>query len=430
MELGGLTTTLTHFIGVFQSGYGRLQPAINGLLASLAAIEIVLLGFWMALGGSDNLAAVIRKLLFLGFWLWFTTSFQSNASAFVHSLVKAGLTAGGNPGAEALLLDPSQIAGMGLQATAPLAESLQGITYHLGDMLVFGLSYIVIMLTFVLMAIQVFLSVLEYYLLVTLVAILVPFGILPQTKFLAEKAIGAVVGAGVKLMVLGLLMAVLGPLLSQIRFSGSDIKLNELWIVLGTCLCYAYLVWHVPGTIAGALAGSPSLSAASVAQNASGALMGAAGAAGVAVAATRTAAGAATGTVGAGARALGTAAGGWSRTSSATEKAGGTASFGSKALGAGRALGQAALGAAGGLARRVTSPVADSFRAGARDALNRNDAAGSASPPGSAGPSPISATAGDLGAGTASASPPPWAAAAKSALQQPLSGGEHATPSS
>jgi VirB8 protein/TrbL/VirB6 plasmid conjugal transfer protein len=171
MELNGLTTTLTHFISAFQAGYGHLQPAINGLLAALAAIEIVTLGFWWALGGGENLANVLKKVLFLGFWLWFTNSFQSNASAFVHSLVKAGLTAGGNPGAEALLLDPSQIAGMGLQATAPLAESLQGITYHIGDMLIFGLSYIVIMLSFVVMAIQVFLAVLEYYMLVTLVAI-------------------------------------------------------------------------------------------------------------------------------------------------------------------------------------------------------------------------------------------------------------------
>src|SRR3954469_8527 len=120
MELSGLTTTLTHFIGTFQSGYGRLQPAINGLLASLAVIDIVLFGFWMALGGNDNLAAAIKKVLFLGFWLWFTTSFQANASAFVHSLVKVGLTAGGNPDGESLLLDPSRIIGMGLDASAQL----------------------------------------------------------------------------------------------------------------------------------------------------------------------------------------------------------------------------------------------------------------------------------------------------------------------
>jgi type IV secretion system protein TrbL len=422
MEMTGLTTTLTHFVTVFQGGYSRLQPTINGVLAALAAIDIVLFGFWMALGGSDNLAAVIKKLLFLGFWLWFTTSFQTNASAFMHSLVKAGGIAGGNAGAESLLLDPSQIAGLGLQATAPLAESLQGITYHLGDMLVFGLSYIFIMLSFVAMGLQVFLAVLEYYLLVTVVAILVPFGIFAPTKFLAEKAIAAVVGAGIKLMVLALLLSSLAPLLSQVRFAGSEIKLNELWAVLATTLTYAYLVWHVPGTIAGALAGSPSLSATSVAQNASGALMGAAALAGGGVAAARLASGAATSAASVGSRALGNAAGGWSSTASAAEKAGGSASLGSKMLGAGRAVGQAALGAASGAARRLASPVVESFRGGARDAMNRSDSGSSAPPPpaGAAAPEARPVSGPDSSA-------PPWAAAAKSALKK--SDGKHATPS-
>lgn len=44
MEFNTLTTTLTNFVTAFQGGYTRLQPAINGLLATLAGIEIVLIG--------------------------------------------------------------------------------------------------------------------------------------------------------------------------------------------------------------------------------------------------------------------------------------------------------------------------------------------------------------------------------------------------
>jgi type IV secretion system protein TrbL len=425
MELNGLTTTLTHFISAFQAGYGHLQPAINGLLGALAAIEIVTLGFWWALGGGENLANVLKKFLFLGFWLWFTNSFQSNASAFVHSLVKAGLIAGGNPGAEALLLDPSQIAGMGLQATAPLAESLQGITYHIGDMLIFGIAYIVIMLSFVVMAIQVFLAVLEYYMLVTLVAILIPFGIFPPTKFLAEKAIGAVVGAGVKLMVLALLMAVLGPLLSKIHFSGSEIKLNELWTVLATCLTYAYLTWHVPSGIAGALSGAPSLSAAGAAQGASAAMMGAAGGAGMAVAATRAAAGAASGAAGLAAHGAGLMAGG-AVDGASRSSSGGAAALAGGAKGAVRALGQAALSTAGAAARKVASPVLESFRNGARSALDRGDGGGGSAPPAAAAPAaPAGAPSAKEPASTTS---PAWAAAAKTALQNGTRPKKEATP--
>jgi type IV secretion system protein TrbL len=422
MEMNGLTTTLTHFIQVFQGGYANLRPVITGVLGALAAIDIVLFAFWIALGGSDNLAAVMKKVLFLGFWLWFTTEFQTNTSAFMHSLVKAGGIAGGNAGAEALLLDPSHIAGLGLQATEPLAQSIQGIHADIGDMLVFGVSYIVIMLSFVVMGLQVFLAVLEYYLLVTVVAILIPFGVFAPTKFLAEKAIGAVVGAGLKLMVLALLLSSLSPLLSQVRFSGSEIKLNELWAVLATVLTYAYLVWHVPGTIAGALAGSPSLSAASVAQNATGALMGAAGAAGMAVASTRMAAGAASTGAGAAARIVGTAHGGWGAAASSAEKVGAPSSLGTRALGAASALGRAAGGAVGGAVGRIVSPITDNFRGGAKDAIKRHDAASGSAP----AAAPPAAPAGSSSAGT-DGSPPPWAAVAKSALKE--SSAKGATPS-
>ena len=117
MEFNTLTTTLTNFVGVFQGGYARLQPIVNSLLGILAGIDIVLIGFWWALGGGERLVEVIKKVLFLGFWLWFTTSFQANAKAFVESLINAGLTAGGQASSYNLLLDPSRIAGYGLTAT-------------------------------------------------------------------------------------------------------------------------------------------------------------------------------------------------------------------------------------------------------------------------------------------------------------------------
>ena len=384
MEINGLTTTLTHFITVFEGGYTRLQPVVNGLLGSLAAIEIVLLGFWWALGGGEQLTNVIKKILFLGVWLWLTTSFQSTSKAFVGSLIKAGLIAGGNPGGESLLLDPSRIAGYGLKATEALAHALDniGIT-DFGDVLVFGLAYIAIMASFLVMAIQVFIAVLEYYLLAAVVGVLIPFGILPQTKFLAEKAIGAIVSAGIKLMVLAFVMAVTEPVLSTIRFSGEEIKLNELWSVLLTCGAIAFLTWNAPGLAAGLLAGSPSLGAAGVVQNASAGVMMAAGAAGMAFAATRSAANAVTG------------------------KASNSGSSGSRD-GGGSPMGQ------GGAAGRGVSGMSPGGRAeygaagsGAGGRMAASNVAGVSVPGGNGVPKPSGAEA----------APPEWAAVARNALR-------------
>jgi type IV secretion system protein TrbL len=351
-------------VGVFQTGYARLAPTINGLLAVLAGIDIVLVGFWWALGGGERLTEVIKKILFLGFWLWFTKSFQSNAKLFVDSLINAGLTAGGHAGSVNLLLDPSRIAGYGLTATEQLAKALDDISItDLGDMLVFGISYLLIMAAFLIMAIQAFLAVLEYYVIVAVAGILVPWALLPQTKFLSEKAIGAVVSAGIKLMVLAFIIAVVDPVLASIHFSGPEIKLNELWSVLLTSAAIAFLAWHVPSLVAGLLAGSPALGASAVAQNVTSGAMLAAGVVGGMVAATRAAA--------AGASALGQRAayGAGVLVGGATKGAKEGTGPASAALGAGRgaavAAGRSAAGGVKARLSRAAAPFVDSFRAGA-----------------------------------------------------------------
>ena len=336
MEFNTLTTTLTNFVGVFQGGYARLQPIVNSLLGLMAGIDIVLIGFWWALGGGERLTEVIKKVLFLGFWLWFTMSFQANAKAFVDSLINAGLTAGGQAGGYNLLLDPSRIAGYGLTATEQLAKALDDISItDLGDMFIFGISYLLIMAAFLVMAIQAFLAVLEYYLITAVAGVLVPWALLPQTKFLAEKAIGAVVAAGIKLMVLAFIIAVTNPVLASIHFSGPEIKLNELWSVLLTTGAIAFLSWHAPSLAASLLAGSPSLSAAGVAQNLTSSAMMAAGVAGGMVAATRAAVG--------GVTSLGSQAARSTRVDGVGTQGGGMSggSAGSALLGAGRSVASA-----------------------------------------------------------------------------------------
>ncbi len=269
MTFNTLTTTLSNFINAFEAGYSNLLPSINWLVGTLLAIEIILLGFWWALSGQEQLAQVIKKILFLGFWLWIVGQFPVLAKQFVNSLTDAGFIAGGKaPGNHNLLLDPSHIAGYGIDATRPLVEKLNGIKWDVVDAIIIGLSYIGIMIAFLIVAIQIFLTVLEYYLILALSGILLPFGFLQHTKFLAEKAIGAVIAAGIKLMVLAFIIAVTEPVLSSISFSGEEIEFNEIWSVFLTSWAIAFLAWNAPGIVAGLLSGSPSLSAGTGLQNA------------------------------------------------------------------------------------------------------------------------------------------------------------------
>jgi type IV secretion system protein TrbL len=145
-------------------------------------IEIVLAGLWMSLDAT-SVSAPFKKLLQFRFWIWFATSFPTLTKAFSDSLVQMGLSAGGQTGNVGLLLNPSRIAGMALDATQPLVQSMDdaGLN-HLKDAFVLGLCYLIIMACFFIIACQVCLAVVEYYLIVALATCLIPFGISPHTR--------------------------------------------------------------------------------------------------------------------------------------------------------------------------------------------------------------------------------------------------------
>ena len=233
MQFNTLTLTLQNFITALSGAYGRIQGSASTSLGILVGIEVVLLGLWTALGGGDNVVGVFKRILHIGAWVWIVQSYPTLCKALVDSLVKAGLLAGGGNGDVSLLMDPSRLAGYGLDATAPLTQKLAdlGMT-DLSDLIVFGFGYLAILACFLIMAINVFLAVLEYYVFAALAGIFLPFGLLAPTKFLAEKAIGAVVSAAVKLMVLGLVTAIIDPVLSNIHFAGPEITLERALVGL------------------------------------------------------------------------------------------------------------------------------------------------------------------------------------------------------
>ncbi len=281
MNINLLTVVLRNFIAAFADGAVRIAGPANKLLALLIVIEVVLMGLWWALDGGERLSSIFKKLLGLCCWIWLVRSFPTLAKTFVDSLVQAGqLAAGGSSNSE-LLLDPSKIAGLGLDATEPIVRKMGDMHLsNISELFVFGIFYIAILGCFLVMALHVFMSVVEYYLIVALVGILLPFGVLQSTRFIAEKAIGAMIAVGVKLMVLSFLLAAVGPVLEHsVKFTGDETRVNELIAMFSTVCAMTLLVWKAPQMAAGLLSGSPSLSGSDVAtpaMAAGGAAVGAA----------------------------------------------------------------------------------------------------------------------------------------------------------
>jgi len=263
-----LTNTLHAFVSAFDAGYTSLQPAIQWLIGTMLTIEVVMIGLWWALGGGERLVSVMKKLMYLLVWLWIVQNFQDLAKTFVWSLAEAGEIAGGQVPNHKLLTDPSAIVNLGLKIGKPLADQIGMAGWNVGNSIAFAAMWLLSGLAFLIIGWQIFYALLEFYLIVTLTAILMPFGFFEPTKFLAEKSIGAVISSGVKLMVLSFIVAVGQTILTGLPIPTGVISLETGLMIVLISGAIAFLAWNGPGVAAGLVAGSPALSAGTGLQNA------------------------------------------------------------------------------------------------------------------------------------------------------------------
>lgn len=422
-DTGTLTQLLSAFLHVFDGGWSVLQPKAMSLFGILVGIELTLSGLWWAMSGNDAIKGLIQKLLVIGLFLFFIQQWQMLTTTTMQSFARAGAAAGGASAAPGSLnlADPSAIIAEGLNAIQPISDKADALTSgtwtalkNLGTLMQLGLAMIGILFAFFLIGIQCFLVYLEFYIVSILSLILLPFGVFRPTAFLAEKAFGAVLAHGIKLMVLSFIIAIAQPVLAAITVP-ADPSMHVAWCTLLAAMTICFLAWHAPSIAAGLLAGSPSLHAG----HAVAPVLEAAGA--IAMLSRGRGAGAAAGAGGESAR-LGPVG--------ATLRAASAINTGAK-LGANRAA-QAgagsvgkAFGAAGGAAKVAMSPLArakaalaqnwkeghtDTLRAHGREPnANAADVAASANPSGSnsrATSSGASSTSANV-PGTPSATPPP-----------------------
>jgi type IV secretion system protein TrbL len=225
-----------------------------------------------------------------------------------------------------------------------------------------------VLLAFIVLAIEIAITIIEFHLVTLIAFVTVPFGVLTQTSFLAERAIGYVVSVGLKFMALGVILGIGLNIFNTYTLSPEPTVPEECGLLLAAVFLMM-LALKIP-SIAGALiSGGPQL-------NAGGALMGAAGvaagAAGVALAG----------------RAIGGAvAGGWAaggeKVAAARAASGGLGSGGaSPGGGGGGGGGSGGGGMAAEFARApVSTTVAEVRAAGSRLFSSRNPSEGETPPP-------------------------------------------------
>ena len=314
-DLNVIDRFMQAFIRYIDSGFGLLGGDVHFLTATLIGIDITLAGLFWALGGEqDVMAKFLRKILYVGAFAFIIGQFSTLADLVSRSFAAAGITAGGGSISAADLLKPGNVAATGFTAAWPLLQQIADLAGPVGfftnfaTIAVLGIAWLLVILAFFILSIQVFVTIIEFKLTALAGFVLVPFALWGRTSFLAERVLGAVVSAGIKIMVLAVIIGIGSSFFSEFTAgSASDPDLAKaLSLALGALTLFGLGIFG-PGIATGLVSGAPQLGAGA----AVGTTLGAAGAiaigGGAAMAGAKMLGGAALGSVRAG-TAMGSAA--------------------------------------------------------------------------------------------------------------------------
>ncbi|HML83458.1 MAG TPA: P-type conjugative transfer protein TrbL, partial [Thiomonas arsenitoxydans] len=276
-------SVIDHFLAVFSqyidSGFGLLHGEVAYLSATLIVIDATLAGLFWAMGGEEVLAKLIRKTLYVGAFAYIIGNFNWLAGIVFRSFAGLGLLASGSTVSVGDFLQPGRLAYVGVTAGQPLLQQVgtmsHGITAvfsNLDMIAVLLLAWIVVIVSFFILAVQLFVTLIEFKLTTLAGFVLVPFALWNKTAFLAEKVLGNVVSSGVKVLVLAVIVGIGSTIFGQFQTpAGADPTLNHALALMLASLTMLGLGIFGPGIATGLVSGAPQLGAGAAAGTALGA---------------------------------------------------------------------------------------------------------------------------------------------------------------
>jgi type IV secretion system protein TrbL len=275
------------------------------LTATLIVIDMTIAGLYWAMShatgqGEDVIAKLLRKVLYVGAFAYIIGNFNWLASIVFRSFAGLGITATGSAITMENFLQPGRLAKTGIDAAAPILDQIGDMAgfpevfVNLDPIVVLFIAWLVVILCFFVLAVQLFITLIEFKLTTLAGFVLIPFALWNKTSFLAEKVLGNVVSSGIKVLVLAVIVGIGSGLFAEFQVHPDEPSIDHALVVMLASLALLALGIFGPGIATGLVSGAPQLGAGAMA----GAAVGAVGT-GVAIGAAATGVG---GAVMAGAR--------------------------------------------------------------------------------------------------------------------------------
>ena len=265
---------IDHFLEVFtryiDSGFGLLRPEVAFIAATLIVIDVTLAAlFWSWGADEDIIARLVKKTLFVGVFAYIIGNWNNLARIVFESFAGLGLKASGTGFATADLLRPGKVAQTGLDAARPLLDSISDLMGWVSffenfiQIACLMFAWALILLAFFILAIQLFITLIEFKLTTLAGFVLIPFGLFGKSAFMAERVLGNVISSGIKVLVLAVIIGIGSTLFSEFTagFNGATPTIDDAMTIVLAALALLGLGIFGPGIANGLVSGGPQLGA-------------------------------------------------------------------------------------------------------------------------------------------------------------------------
>ena len=271
--MGG-TGVIDHFLEVFtryiDGGFGLLGGEVAFIATTLIVIDVVLAAlFWSWGADEDIIARLVKKTLFVGVFAYIIGNWNNLARIVFESFAGLGLKASGTGFTVTDLLRPGKVAQTGLDAGRPLLDSISNLMGYWSffenfiQIACMLFAWMLVLLAFFVLAVQLFVTLIEFKLTTLAGFVLIPFGLFGKSAFMAERVLGNVISSGIKVLVLAVIIGIGSTLFSEFTagFGGATPSIDDAMAIVLAALSLLGLGIFGPGIANGLVSGGPQLGA-------------------------------------------------------------------------------------------------------------------------------------------------------------------------
>jgi type IV secretion system protein TrbL len=267
-DTGVIDRMLDVFTQHIDSGFGLLGGEVGYLSTTLVAIDMTLAALFWAWAQEDVTARLVKKTLYVGFFAFLIGNFHSLSLVVLKSFSGLGLKASGAGVSGDDFLRPGKLAALGISSCKPILMAASelggfpGFFENIVQIVILLVVALLVIVAFFVIAVQIFVVLIEFKLTTLAGFVLVPFALFGRTAFLAERVLGNVIASGVKVMVLAVIVGIGSSLFSEFTSAPSgQPTLEEVLAMALAALTLLGLSIFGPSIASGLVSGAPQLGA-------------------------------------------------------------------------------------------------------------------------------------------------------------------------